>query len=97
MTGFVTKNISMGTGFAHFDRRNAGNLNSDSGMRDEKRKNYTLRTLHRALRDRDKHSEWEGWTVVGCGIENPHVGPSEAGIMINSRLTLSAASTLKLN
>lgn len=38
MTGFVTENISMGTGFAHFDRRNASNLNSDSGMRDEKRK-----------------------------------------------------------
>lgn len=38
MTGFVTENISMGTGFAHFDRRNASNLNSDSGMRDKKRK-----------------------------------------------------------
>ena len=41
MTGFVTENISMGTGFAHFDRRNARNLNSDSGMRDEKRKKIT--------------------------------------------------------
>lgn len=71
-------------------------------------KNYTLRTLHRALRDRDKHSEWAGWAVVGCRIEKPYVGPSEAGIMrrdsscsqINSRLTLRerlAASTPRLN
>jgi len=78
MTGLVTKNISMELDLPILTdgMRVILIVTAGCGM---KNGNYTLRSLHRALRDGDKHSVWAGWTVVGAGLKNPMLDPLKPG------------------
>lgn len=79
------RNISVGAGFALFDRRDEGYFKINGGMRDEKQKiPHYRRYVDRELRSKlaglaYKHSEWSGKAgltrtevTTGCRIENAY-------------------------